>query len=139
MKGLALTAGAVGALLAVMFAYRLLSPSTPPPSDVRQGGTTKIEQLRNTDPLPSPPPQPPVSEEQGPHVIHTIPYKKPEPPPPPSRNPDLPQVEDKPLSPPPQPLPQNNDGVCARYGGHKVTFTKRNGWVSWRCVYRQRR
>ena len=25
--------------------------------------------------------------------------------------------------------------VCARYGGHKVTFTKRNGWVSWRCVY----
>lgn len=38
-----------------------------------------------------------------------------------------------------EPKRHGGDGVCAKYGGHKVTFHKRSGWESWRCVYPHRR
>jgi hypothetical protein len=38
-----------------------------------------------------------------------------------------------------EPKHSSNDGICAKYGGHKVTFHKPSGWESWRCVYPNRR
>ena len=38
-----------------------------------------------------------------------------------------------------EPKHRSSDGVCGKYGGHKVTFHKRSGWESWRCVYPHRR
>jgi hypothetical protein len=111
---------------------------------------SKIEEVRRADPLPE------FSEFTK--TVHTIIIKKP----PVSKSLAAPLNQDtypvtvktvppqeKPVEKPRQPHyvqrdnddaePQHNsDGICARYGGHKVTYY-RHHHESWRCVYPHRK
>ena len=103
--------------------------------------TPSVERLHKTDkdepeiriiPPTKPPPSEPVAAA----------HESSDPPQEPPRA--VPKVEDvvPPVEPtpaaPPQSQAQSNNGVCARYGGYKVT-TYRHGWQSWHCVYPHRR
>lgn len=105
---------------------------------------SKIEAIRRDDPLPPPVTEPkkvpliifrksdaadanaepivkpPVLEDAHPIKAETLPSQVQQP---------------KPVHRDAEPRRSSNEGVCGRYGGHKVTFHKRNGWESWRCVY----
>ena len=132
----------------IIVSHRLFRPQAG------ESQTSKIEDIRRDDPLPAPAPE--FSDFKK---VHTITIMKPplhEAPPallPPEA--DAPSVTvatpAQPVEPPLQ-LPRhvqndvqndddaprhNSDGICAKYGGHKVTFT-RHGWESWRCVYPHR-
>ena len=91
-------------------------------------------------PVPESPPAPPTMDAQDAHPAEVVtlppPGAKPVESPIQLRRPPARQVQNDDDD---EPKHSSNDGICARYGGQKVTFHKRNGWESWRCVYPTRR
>jgi len=148
---------ALTVVAAIVLVHRLFRPQAA------ETQTSKIEEVRRDNPLL------PVNEDLSKFAktVRTVTIKKPVPESPPARptmdaqdaHPaevvTLPPPGAKPVEspiqlrrPPPrqvqnddddEPKHSSNDGICAKYGGHKVTFRKRNGWESWRCVYPNRR
>jgi hypothetical protein len=133
----------------VVITMRIMAP---PPKPVPQLAEATVERLNKTDkaepdiriipPSPDggmmaahqssdPPPEPPMP---APKVEDVVPPVEPT-----VVEPTV--VEPTPAAPPQaqaQAQAQSNNGICARYGGYKVT-TYRHGWQSWHCVYPQRR
>ena len=139
MNGLLLTSAIVAVFVAVVITMRIMAP---PPKPVPQLAKATVERLRKTDkaepdvriiPLTKPPSEPTMAAHQS--------SDPPQPDPPriaPKIEDVVVPVEPTPAPPPPQPQAQSNNGICARYGGYKVT-TYRHGWQSWHCVYPHRR
>jgi len=140
MKGLLLTSAIVAVFVAVVITMRIMAPQ-PKPAPQLVAVPPSVERLHKTDkdepeiriiPPTKPPPSEPVAAA----------HESSDPPQEPPRA--VPKVEDvvPPVEPtpaaPPQSQAQSNNGVCARYGGYKVT-TYRHGWQSWHCVYPHRR
>ena len=150
--GVAIALTVMAAIVLVHRLFTLQAAETQP---------SKVEEVRRDNPLP-------VNEELSKFAtVRTVPIKKPAPesqPPPPTMDVQdahpadvvtLPPPAAKPVEspiqlrrPPPrqvqnddddEPKHSSNDGICAKYGGHKVTFHKPSGWESWRCVYPNKR
>src|SRR6516162_3106289 len=111
MKGLLLTSAMVAVFVAVVLTMRLMAPHKQPEPQLAAVSPT-VERTRKTDKT-----EPDIS---------VIPLAKPPAPPkvepPKEDNAALPSAA-APVSAP----RENNNGICARYGGYKVT-TYRHGW-----------
>jgi hypothetical protein len=142
MKGLLLISVIVAVFVAVVITVRMMAPPHKPAPQLA-AVSPSVERLHKTDkdgpdirviPLtkPTPLPEPPKVEEPPPAPSKVEPPKE--------DNAVLAPVEvPAPIvAPEPPPARENNNGVCARYGGYKVT-TYRHGWQSWHCVYPHRR
>ena len=134
-EGIAADQHLVAVFVAVVLTMRLMAPHKQPEPQLAAVSPT-VERTRKTDktepdirviPLAKPPPLP------DPPKIEEPPPAPPKVEPPKEDNAALPSAA-APVSAP----HENNNGICARYGGYKVT-TYRHGWQSWHCVYPHRR
>ena len=140
MKGLLLTSAIVTVFVAVVLTMRLMALHKQPEPQLA-AVTPTVERTRKTDktepdirviPLAKPPPLP------DPPKIEEPPPAPPKVEPPKEDNAMIAPVPAPITAPEPPPARENNNGICARYGGYKVT-TYRHGWQSWHCVYPHRR
>jgi hypothetical protein len=141
MKGLLLTSAIVAVFVAVVITMRMTATPPHKPAPQLAAVSPSVERLHKTDkdepdisviPLtkPTPLPEPPKIEEPPPAPPMVEPPKE--------DNAMMAPVPAPITAPEPPPARENNNGICARYGGYKVT-TYRHGWQSWHCVYLHRR
>jgi len=155
MKGLLLTSAIVAVFVAVVITMRIMAPPPKPVPQLADAVPPSVERTLKTDKTEPDIRIIPPSPDGGMMAAHQSSDRPPEPTRP------APKIEEKAPEPPKvdppkedtakdEPGPnfsghlnnstprENNNGICARYGGYKVT-TYRHGWQSWHCVYPHRR